>query len=92
MVTKENTLEKMATQLKTWDSKLNELAARGDEAEANVKADYHKHVHELQVKYREAVTRFNWVKAAGSDKWDGFRSDLDGVWSDVERAFRDLIR
>lgn len=80
----------MQAQLATWGAKLDELLAKAGEADAEAKVDYHERVEALKAKYQSAKAKLEQSKAAGSDKWETFKGDLEVVWKDLEVAFTEL--
>jgi ribosome-associated translation inhibitor RaiA len=86
----EENVGKMETQLKKWGAKLDELIAKADEASTEAKVDYHKRVDELKAKHQAATAKLDELKAAGSEKWDSFKTGIESAWSELETAFKKL--
>jgi hypothetical protein len=80
----------MATQLKQWGAKLDELAAKVVAAGANARIGYREGIDELKAKYEVARARFSEFKSAGSAKWRLFKSSIERAWNDFETAFEKL--
>jgi uncharacterized coiled-coil DUF342 family protein len=83
-------VEKMESQLKEWGKKIEELADKADNTGAQLKADYHKQLDEMKAKLSLAQAKFDEFKAAGSEKWDVFKSGIESAWKDFENAFKAL--
>lgn len=81
---------KMETQLKQWAVKLDELMAKAKAAGAEVKADYHKSIDDLQAKHQAAHVKLNEFRAADHAKWESLKAGIETVWSDLEGAFKNL--
>jgi hypothetical protein len=87
METTEANVGKMETQLKQWGAKLDELVAK---ANTEAKADYHQLIDDLKAKYQIVQSRFDELKAAGSDKMATFKDGMESAWNAVEVAFKKL--
>jgi len=81
---------KMEKQLKQWGAKLDDLVVKAEGAGTDVKAGCHKDIDELKVKYHAAHTKFTEFKAAGSENWETFKTDVGSTWNDLEVAFKKL--
>jgi hypothetical protein len=77
-------------QLELWRAKLNELLAKADVAGKEAKLDSRKHLDELKAKVAATQAKLAAAKAAGSDKWDAFKQDVESSWKDLEAAFKKL--
>lgn len=81
---------KLEAQLAQWGAKLDELLADADLADAEAKIDYRRRVDALKSKYDVAHARLAEFKAAGSDKWETFKTGVEIAWKDLEAAFQEL--
>ena len=86
----ETNVGKMEAQLRNWGVKIDKVVAKAAAAGSEVKTDYHKGVEDLKAKYKVAQSKFADAKAAGSAKWEIFRTGLESAWSDLESAFKKL--
>jgi imidazoleglycerol phosphate dehydratase HisB len=80
----------LEAQLKLWGAKLGELMAKAKVAGQEVSIDSHHQLEELKVKLGAAQAKIRAAKAAGGDKWGGFKTDLEASWKDLEGAFKKL--
>lgn len=87
----EKTLSKMEDQLKLWGAKLHVLGAKGEVVGESVKIESRKHVDELKAKLAIAQSKLQQAKAAGSDKWDAFKLEVERYWEELETAFQRLV-
>ena len=87
----DKTVSKLEGQLKLWAAKLNEVGARAGVARQQAKIDSRKQVDALKDRLAAAQTKLDEAKAAGSEKWDAFRHDVERTWQELERAFKKLI-
>lgn len=84
----DTTAKKLEGQLEIWGAKLDELVAKGSAAGKQAKTEVHSQVAELKSKIRDARSKLDAAKAAGSDKWDAFKDGLESSWKELEAAFK----
>jgi hypothetical protein len=81
---------KMETHLKAWGLKLDELAAAVEASGSEAKSEYRKQLDDLKLKHYAVKLKLDALKDAGSDKWEVFKKEAEGVWNDIEGAFKNL--
>jgi hypothetical protein len=81
---------RMETELKSWGAKLDALVAKADAAGTGAKIDYRKRLDDVAARYKVAESKLHKLHAAGSGKWEVFKADIEGAWSDLETAFKKL--
>ncbi|MGA7744049.1 MAG: coiled coil domain-containing protein [Polyangia bacterium] len=81
---------KMETQLKQWGARLDQIVAKAEKAGTEVNGERRKRVDELKAKYQAAQSKIGEFKAAGSEKWEVFKTGVETAWSDLEAAFKKL--
>lgn len=92
MATMEPQMGKMEAQLHEWAVKLDELKAKTEAAGADVKAEYRKHVRDLKSKHRVAKRKLDQLKAAGTDELDTIKTSVEGIWAELETAFKKVTK
>ena len=90
METVEAHVGKMEAELKSWGAKLDALVAKADAAGTEAKIDYRKRLDDVTERYKAAQSKLHKLQAAGSGKWETFRTDIESAWSDLETAFKKL--
>lgn len=90
METVEAHVGKMEAELKSWGAKLDALVAKADAAGTEAKIDYRKRLEDVTASYKIAQAKLHKLQAAGSGKWETFKADIEGAWSDLELAFKKL--
>lgn len=90
METNEAQVGKMEAELKIWGAKLDALIAKADAAGTEAKIDYRKRLDDVSARYEVAQSKLRKLQAAGSEKWDAFKTDIESAWSDLETAFKKL--
>lgn len=81
---------KAGSQLQQWAARLDELMAKAVEVGEDVKSDGHERIEALKVKHAAAQAKLTELEAAGSDKWETFKSDIETAMDEVETAFKKL--
>jgi hypothetical protein len=89
-ISKDVHLGQVESQLKQWGAKIDALIARANEAGAEAKADYRKSIDDLAAKRQATQQKLDELRAAGNDKWETFKTDLDSARHELEVAFRKL--
>ena len=90
METVEAHVGQMEAELKSWGAKLDALVAKADAAGTEAKIDYRKRLEDVAASYKTAQSQLHKLQAAGSGKWDTFKTDVESAWSDLESAFKKL--
>ena len=90
MQTMEAHVGEMEGELKRWAAKLGELRSQGHTRGGEMNLDYHQRLDAMEAKYDAAETKVDELKAAGSARWEVFRSGIETAWSELEAAFRKL--
>jgi hypothetical protein len=81
------TLEK---RLRHWGAKLDELTASAEGVNAEMRLDYLKRVADFRAMHQAAKSKLAECQAAGSEKWDDFKSGIETSWAGLESAFKEL--
>jgi len=87
----EHAMSGLESQLRLWGAKLDELFAKAKVSKQEAQIESRKHLDELKLKLDAATTKLQAAKAAGGDKWDAFKHDLESSWKDLEGAFKKLV-
>ena len=58
-------VDKLTAQLKEWDAKIDELEAKTEKAQADMKLQYQEKVDKLKSKRKEADNKLKELKQAG---------------------------
>ena len=86
----DKSMSKLEDQLKLWGAKLDELVAKMEVAGQETKIDARKHLDEVKTRLVTARSKLDEAKAAGGDKWDGFKTGVESSWKELEAAFQKL--
>jgi uncharacterized coiled-coil DUF342 family protein len=83
---KEEYIDNMATQLKEWSARIDELEARAGAAKAGLKEGYENRIYELREK-RDAVTRkLQKTRKSGGAAWETLKAGVDNAWENLRDA------
>jgi len=86
----EANVDKMEAQLKQWAAQIDVLVEKAGKAGAQAGIEYRLSIDDLKAKRVIAQAKVDEFKAAGSEKWEGFKAGIERAWSDLEDAFREL--
>lgn len=81
---------KLEAQLTLWAVQIDDLAAKADKAGARATIEYRQSIDDLKIKRAMAQEKFDEFKAAGSGKWEEFKTDIEHAWSELAAAFSNL--
>ena len=73
--------QKYHAQLDEWKADVAKLRARAAGAKADAQIEMNKHVGELEHRMHEAGARLSELAAAGEDKWDAARKNVESTWA-----------
>ena len=80
MVTKGAYKLKLYAQLKEWNALIDLLAAKVENAGADVKLKYAQELDEIRAKQREAAQKIQELEDASADAWENVRATTDKAW------------
>lgn len=72
--------QKYQAQLDEWKADLDKLKARAAGARADVQIEMNKHVADLEERLHEAGGKLSELAAAGEEKWDAARKNVETTW------------
>ena len=79
--------DKLESQIKAAEAKLETLKARAEAAKANVEI---KAIAELLPKKVEIQQKLEQLKKAGGDRWEQAKADLEGRIADFEKSVKGI--
>ena len=79
--------DKLESQIKAAEAKLETLKARAEAAKANVEI---KAIAELLPKKVEIQQKLEQLKKAGGDRWGQAKADLEGRIADFEKSVKGI--
>jgi multidrug resistance efflux pump len=79
--------DKLESQIKAAEAKLETLKARAEAAKANVEI---KAIAELLPKKVEIRQKLEQLKKSGGDRWEQAKADLEGRIADFEKSIKGI--
>jgi len=79
--------DKLESQIKAAEAKLETLKARAEAAKANVEI---KAIAELLPKKVEIQQKLEQLKKSGGDRWEHAKADLEGRIADFEKSVKSI--
>lgn len=78
---------KMEQQLKKWDTDFDALAAAGEKAGTEARANYNKYVKDLRANRDAASKAFKEMQAASQAAGEQAKSKMEGAWETMQKSF-----
>jgi uncharacterized coiled-coil DUF342 family protein len=86
MKNREEHIDKLATQLKEWSAKIDELESKARAAKADVKTSYENQIRQLKDKRDAAMQKLQELKGASTDAWETLKAGAETAWADLKNA------
>ena len=84
-------IDKLASQLKQWDAKIEKLEARAQKVGAGTKAEYNKQIQNLRDKRKAAQDRLGEVKQASGNAWEELKSGAEKAFDEMKNALQTVL-
>jgi hypothetical protein len=81
-------IDKLADQLKHWDSEIEKLEAKAQNAKSMAQAEYSKQIQELRSKKDAAQAKLEKLRLAGEGAWKELKSGTETAVNDLKNAFQ----
>lgn len=91
MATKEEYIEKLKTQLDSWQVQMGDLEAKAGEATADLKAELEEQMGNLRVKFREGESKLDQLADVSEEKWEDLKEDAEKIFDDLIVDFKEDI-
>ena len=83
---KQDFQQKLETQLKEWDAKLDDLKAKALETKAGIRADYEKQLEVLAGKRAAAQAKMQELRLRTEDAWEDLKGGTEKAWDEMRKA------
>lgn len=83
---KEAFQQKLETQLKAWDAKFDELTAKAQDAQAEIRADVKKQLQVLAGKRAEAQAKLLELRQRTEGAWEDLKTGAEKTWDEIHEA------
>jgi len=80
-------VDKLKAQLDEWNTDIDKLAARADQAKAESKIEYQNQLDDLRAKRDDVRDKLLAVQQAGEGAWGDFKEGLGNSWEILKMSF-----
>ncbi|UZR29782.1 coiled coil domain-containing protein [Methylococcus sp. ANG] len=91
MKTKDEYIESLASELKEWSAQIDLLAAKAENAAANVKLKYLEELDALRAKQHAAAEKMKELQDDSGDAWETVKETADRVWDDLRTGLANAV-
>ncbi len=91
MATKEEYIEKLKTQLSSWETQMGDLEAKASEATADLKVELEEQMGNLRVKFREGESKLDQLADITEEKWEDLKEDAEKIFDELIVDFKEDI-
>lgn len=86
MSTKDEYVRKMHSKLDLWNAEIDKLAAKADQAGAEARAEYYKHIEELRAQGEAARKRLDELQQSSESAWEDTKAGVEMAWNAIGEA------
>ncbi|GJQ50784.1 hypothetical protein KsCSTR_30960 [Candidatus Kuenenia stuttgartiensis] len=83
--------EKLDAQLREWRSKIENLKAKADKANAEAKIEYYKNIDSLENDYKALQGKLQQLKSAAEESWEDIKAGSETAWEALKSAFSNAM-
>lgn len=87
MGTRKEYIDKLAAQLREWDSAIQKLEAGAEKIKVEARGEFQRQIRELREKRNEAGEKLDNLKQSGEEAWQDLRSGADKLFADIKSTF-----
>jgi chromosome segregation ATPase len=87
MMTRDEYVQKLKTQLDQWNSEVAKWEEKAKSAQTKMKAEYEMQLKTYRSRRDEATTQLRQVQAASGDAWTDLMRGADEAWGKMREAF-----
>jgi dsDNA-specific endonuclease/ATPase MutS2 len=91
MATKEEYIEKLKTQLDSWQSQMGDLEVKASAATEDLRAELEEQMGSLRVKFREGESKLDQLADVSEEKWEDLKEDAEKIFDDLIVDFKEDI-
>ena len=91
MKTKDEYIESLASELKEWSAQIDLLAAKMENAAADMKIKYAEELDALRAKQHAAAEKMKELEEASGDAWGTVKETADTVWDDLKTGLASAV-
>lgn len=90
MSNKDEYVRKMHARLDQLSAEIDALVAKADQAEGQLRAEYHGQIESLRGKWEDARKRLNQLQEAGEGAWEDLKAGVEIAWEAIGEAIRSV--
>ena len=87
MLTKDEYVAEMKTQLDAWSKEIDALQERGHEIKEDAKVKYQEQLVALRAKREEGEKKLQEMQDVAESNWEQFKAESDHVWEAFKDSF-----
>jgi hypothetical protein len=89
--TKDEYIQRLASELKEWNEQIDRLAAKSSHAVGYAKLKYVEELGSLQIKQHAAADKMKELEEASGDAWATVKATADKVWDDLKSGVASAV-
>ena len=78
--------DKMNAQIRKAEAEMDRLKAKADEADADARLSYHKHIAEIQEHRDFLKARVDELNAASAEAWEDVKAGAESAWKTLRES------
>lgn len=86
MSAKDEYIRKMHAKLDQWSNEIDALTAKADQAGAQARSEYHKHIEILHGKRDLARNKMEELQKSAAGAWEDMKAGVEMAWDAVGEA------
>lgn len=87
MSEREEYIRKTEAKLREWNAEIEKYEAKAKALQADVHAEYDRHIQELKKRRDETQAKLEELRLASDSAWQDVKKGLDNAWSALGDAF-----
>ncbi len=85
-------VEDLAAQMVEWDTQIEMLKEKAENATSEQKYEYSRAAAALQLKRDQAAQELLGISTASADDWEDMKAGAEQIWNEVREFFRQTHR
>jgi uncharacterized protein involved in exopolysaccharide biosynthesis len=86
MSARDEYIRKMHAKLNIWNAEIDSLAAKADQAGADVRAGYHRQLEALRAQRDEAKKKMERLQSESESAWQDMKAGVELAWDAMGEA------
>lgn len=80
-------IDKMAEQLKAWDTEIAKYQEKANHMGDDVRSQYQERIARLKERRENVQIRLNELRQSGDEAWQVLKNGFEKSWSELKEAF-----